>query len=125
MILDTSIVIDHLRGNIAVTARLEAADRIFVPLQVLGELLYGARRSRSPDRGLVQIEEFMGAVQLISPGNETAYHYARIKAALADSGTPIPENDIWIAALAMETGGPLWTRDRHFNAVAGLALAEP
>ena len=59
---------------------------------------------------------------LLSPGATTAEHYGRIRAQLAQSGTPIPENDIWIAALALEHQLPLAARDAHFDRVTGLQV---
>ena len=59
---------------------------------------------------------------MLSPGVATAEHYGRIRAQLAQAGTPIPENDIWIAALALEHQLPLSARDVHFDRVTGLQV---
>jgi tRNA(fMet)-specific endonuclease VapC len=59
---------------------------------------------------------------VLHPDPATAIHYARISADLEQKGTPIPENDVWIAAVALECGMPLATRDTHFGRVEGLKL---
>jgi tRNA(fMet)-specific endonuclease VapC len=89
---------------------------------VLGELYYGAHRSQQPAKALTQICEFLRSCVLLFPDEQTPDHYGRIKAGLARAGTPIPENDIWIAALAQESQLPLLTRDRHFALIPGLTL---
>jgi tRNA(fMet)-specific endonuclease VapC len=83
-------------------------------------LYYGAYRSKNPSKGLAQIQEFLKAVVVLSPAETTADAYGQIKAALAQAGTPIPQNDIWIAALAKEYQLPLAARDDHFKLVPGL-----
>jgi tRNA(fMet)-specific endonuclease VapC len=87
---------------------------------VLGELYCGAYLSGNPTRTLFEIRNFLSAVNLLSPEEATAEHYGRIRAQLAKGGTPIPENDIWIAALAMEHQLPLAARDVHFDRIIGL-----
>ncbi len=64
----------------------------------------------------------MIAVTILDVGANTADYYGMIKAQLAEAGTPIPENDIWIAALAREYSLPVVTRDRHFSMVAALTV---
>jgi tRNA(fMet)-specific endonuclease VapC len=122
VLLDTTIVVAHLRGDAALTAKLQQANVLYLPLTALGELDYGAYRSKNPTKGLGQIREFLKAVILLHPGETTADNYGQIKAALAQTGTPIPQNDIWIAALAKEYQLPLAARDDHFKLVAGLTL---
>ena len=120
VLLDTTIVVAHLRGDAALTAQLQQANALYLPLTALGELYYGAYRSKNPARGLAQIQEFLKAVVVLSPAETTADAYGQIKAALAQAGTPIPQNDIWIAALAKEYQLPLAARDDHFKLVQGL-----
>ena len=64
----------------------------------------------------------MKVVGLILPDSATAKHSARISVALEESGRPIPENDLWIAAVALELEMPLVTRDAHFDRIEGLAV---
>jgi tRNA(fMet)-specific endonuclease VapC len=127
-ILDTSAAVAHLRGVAAVTARLRAKlaaqETVYLPLTAWGELLYGAYHSSRPARELANLAAFaLGTVRLL-PTDRTADEYARLKQALAAAGSPIPENDIWIAAHALEQGLPLITRDAHFANVTGLSVQD-
>jgi tRNA(fMet)-specific endonuclease VapC len=121
-LLDTSIVVEHFRGNPEVTGALEAAHRLFVPSVVVGELCYGALRSNDFEKRWQQLLVFLQAVLIIFVDKETAFHYGHIRSALTQAGNPIPENDIWIAALAIQHQLPLATRDSHFERIASISL---
>jgi tRNA(fMet)-specific endonuclease VapC len=88
----------------------------------LAELYYGAFRSDRPEKHLEQIEQFLAAADVLTADQDTAKHYGRIAAQLARAGTPIPQNDIWMAALSIQSGLPLATFDRHFEHVEGLTV---
>ena len=118
-LLDTSVVIAHLRRDPELTARL-AEVAIYLPWVALGELHYGAQRAQQREEAVTQIRDFLQIVILLLPSESTAEHYGRIKSELAQAGTLIPDNDIWIAALAREHDLPLATRDQHFASVPGL-----
>jgi len=117
VLLDTSVVVAHLRGDEAVTARLLENDVIFVPAIAVGELCYGALKAVVPDEAMGKVEGFLAAVTILDADRLTAFWYGRIKKGLADQGTPIPENDIWIAAVAAQHGLPLAHRDTHFGRI--------
>lgn len=102
--------------------RLTEAKILFLPWVVLGELYYGAHRARRREEILSQIRDFSRIAVLLLPIQDTAEHYGQIKAELARAGTPIPDNDIWIAAVAREYKLPLATRDEHFAVVPGLKM---
>ncbi len=93
-----------------------------MPSAVLGELYYGARKSGRPARNLSKIDEFAASVAVLACDAVTAQHYGQIKDRLRTMGRPIPDNDIWIAAVAMQYGLPLATRDEHFKEVDGLVV---
>jgi len=93
-----------------------------LPLNALGELLYGVYRSSFREKGLKQVEEFLRICFVLEPNERTAYIYGRIKADLSQRGRPIPENDVWIAAIALEHDLPVATRDPHFSLVQGLTV---
>ena len=118
--LDSSAVIRHFRQGGEATARLEALAGLFLPTVALGELYAGAHRSARPDKNLAQIETFLGGVTVVPVDDETAKHFGRISAQLAADGLPIPQNDMWIAACAMQWGLALATADEHFNRITGL-----
>lgn len=122
VLLDTSVVIPYFKGDLAISAQIQASSALFLPQTVLGELYCGAHLSQNPGKHFAKIQTFLAAVGLLSPGLATAEHYGRIRAQLAKAGTPIPENDIWIAALALEHGLPLTARDAHFDLVTGLPV---
>jgi tRNA(fMet)-specific endonuclease VapC len=118
--VDTNVVVAHFRGDANLTARLGEASALYLPWVVLGELHYGAQRASRREEALARIRDFLGIAVLLLPDERTAEHYGQVKAELAQAGTPIPENDIWIAALAREYQLPVATRDKHFTHVPGL-----
>jgi tRNA(fMet)-specific endonuclease VapC len=91
-----------------------------MPWVVLGELCFGAQRAVRPQEALARVRAFLKTVALLLPDESTAEHYGDIKADLARLGKPIPDNDLWIAALARQYDLPLATRDVHFVQVPGL-----
>ena len=90
---------------------------------VIGELLYGFRGGSRFERNAADLRSFLNNpyVSFVPVGPVTADPYSRIAAALRAKGSPIPSNDVWIAAHAMETGADLVSADRHFEAVDGIA----
>jgi tRNA(fMet)-specific endonuclease VapC len=128
VILDTSAAVAHLRGVTAVTAQMQtclnAGKTIYLPLTAWGELLYGACRSDRPEREFANLDEFVRGMVRLYPTDQTAEAYAKIKQALAVTGALIPENDIWIAACAIEHNLPLVTRDEHFLRISGLSTLD-
>jgi len=121
VVLDTSAAVAHLRGVQPVSAQLAQFERLYLPTVALGELLYGIRRSARSRENLDQLKNWLRAVTLLSLSQQTAEHYSAIKDGLARAGSPIPENDIWIAAHAVEQQLPLFCLDAHFNQIAGLS----
>ena len=121
-LLDTSVVVEHFRGNLSVTGFLESVQALFVPSIVVGELYYGALRSAQFEKRRQELPVFLQAVIIVSVNKETAFHYGHIRSVLAQVGIPIPENDIWIAALTIQHQLPLATRDNHFERVPSISL---
>lgn len=123
VLLDTTVVVDHLRGkNPSIGQKLREIGTLYLPLTGLGELLYGAYNSVFQAKGLKQIEDFLKICAVLAPNQRTAHIYGQIKTDLSRRGNPIPQNDIWIAAVALENGLPLATRDPHFDQVTGLIV---
>lgn len=121
-LLDTTIVVQHFRDPLAVTSQLNALEELYLPAPALAELYYGAFRSARPDAHVAKIHRFLAAVQILTPDEDTPEQYGRIAAQLAKDGKTIPQNDIWIAALGIQHGLPVWTLDKHFGYVRGIAL---
>lgn len=122
ILLDTNIVIELFKGNEAIIANLEDRDMVDIPYVVLGELLLGAYRSANLKKHKSEISSFLKRCNVIGANAETSDTYGTIKAELLQKGKPIPENDIWIAAVAKQYGYTLVTRDKHFNEVNGLRV---
>ncbi|MBX7120933.1 MAG: type II toxin-antitoxin system VapC family toxin [Opitutaceae bacterium] len=124
VLLDTTIAVAHLRGAPAVSQRLAEAQTRYLPSVALGELHYGIRRSAHAEENLRQLTYWLRAIVLMPVGAATAERYGVLKQQLAVAGTPIPENDVWIAAVALEHDLPLATRDDHFHRVPGLTVLD-
>ena len=120
VLLDTSVVISYFRRDTSLHRKIGQLSDVYMPLVVLGELLYGAYRSILRPKMRAQVEAFSKGCILILPDETTADLYGQIKTALAIAGKPIPQNDIWIAATAKQHNLPVATRDQHFSFVSGL-----
>ena len=119
-LLDTNIVIAMFAGEMAIQERRQNADKVFLPSPVVGELCYGARKSSRPTENLARVNRLIQDFQVIPCNLETARWFGIIKDRLRRKGSLIPDNDIWIAAVAMQRGLILATRDAHFDAVESL-----
>lgn len=122
VLLDTNIVIGLFASDQAVLARLSKTDHIFIPSIVLGELYFGAYKSAHPDQNVHRIEELIATSAVLVSDAVTAAHYGQIKKALREKGRPLPENDIWIAALAQQHGLTVISRDQHFKEIESLPV---
>ena len=120
-LLDTSVIIHIFKENADIIAQLQAFSEIFVPSIAAGELYYGAYCSGNITKHLDQSNEFLRKYTTLSPDIITG-DYGRIKKSLKDKGKPIPENDIWIAAIAIQFNLPLFALDRHFKEIINLTL---
>ena len=122
ILLDTSAVIAHLRGKIDIFALVNKDEPLFLPLVALGELYKGVEKSSRPEQNRTIVDEFLQTTALLFPDAATAESYAKTAIALERKGTKIPENDLWIAAVAIECDMPLATRDAHFENVDNLSV---
>jgi len=117
--LDTNRYTDLARGLDPTVALVSAADEVLLPFVVVGELRAGftaGRRSAENERTLRSLLQMPG-VGILFADEQTTHHYAAVFAHLRVQGTPIPTNDIWIAALVLQHGLVLHARDRHFDHV--------
>lgn len=122
VVLDTSAY-SHLRvGHSAVVDSLARADTVVVPAVVVGELEAGFLLGKRVEENRRTLAEFLDEpfVNILDVSAVTARRYGQIFAALRLAGTPIPINDIWIAAATMECGGHLLTFDVDFSRISGL-----
>jgi tRNA(fMet)-specific endonuclease VapC len=122
LILDTNAYVGFKRGDSELVEYLAAADVIFASPIVLGELMFGFRNGSRFTKNMKELNRFLShsAVETIKLSEITSDRYSRIAAQLKQQGTPLPSNDIWIAAQTMETGAELVTMDKHFDKISGL-----
>ena len=118
--LDTSAYSHFHRGDGPAVAELSRAVWVGVPTIVIGELRSGFLLGSRPDHNETGLTNFLAnpTVAVLDVDEEAARVYAEIVVALRQAGTPVPTNDIWIAALAARAGVPVLTYDRHFSSIA-------
>jgi tRNA(fMet)-specific endonuclease VapC len=121
-LLDTNIVIALFAGEQSVLDHLRDAAEVYTPSIVIGELIYGAHKSSQVSLNLKRIEAFIASNIILACDAVTALHYGKLKEQLRQKGRPIPENDIWIAAIALQFDSVLVSRDEHFSQVQGLKV---
>jgi tRNA(fMet)-specific endonuclease VapC len=120
--LDTNRYTDLSRGEASVVKTLELADEVWLPFIVMGELRAGfAVGSQGPhNEALLRRFLMKPGVAVLYPDEQTTHHYAAIYRQLRNQGTPIPTNDMWIAALVLQHSLSLCDRDAHFDALPQL-----
>ena len=123
ILLDSTAYSQLARGHRTVADLVRRSREVVLSAVVVGELLYGYRHGSRTARNVRELDEFLANpyVTFAPVGRITADRYARIAAALRAKGRPLPTNDMWIAAQAMEMGTDLISADRHFEHVEGLA----
>ncbi len=119
ILLDTNAVIAIFAGEVSIRAVLGEAECL-IPSIVAGELCYGAERSADSVGNLTRVQAFLDKCPVVACDRYTAAEYGKLKNELRAAGRPIPENDLWIAALARQIGLPIVSRDNHFDHVTGL-----
>ena len=118
--LDTSAYSNFRRGNEEVAALLDRAELVGVSTVALGELRTGFLLGGKRRRNETELDAFLDSsvVEVLPVDSETSHQYAEIVAELRKAGTPIPTNDIWIAATAARNGTTVLTCDDHFERIA-------
>jgi len=120
VLVDTNVVVAYFRGDRIMHPRFAGVSPIYLPWVVLGELHFGAQRAQRRQEQLAYIYGLLTYAAVLFPDQDTTEVYGQVKAELARLGKPIPDNDLWIAAVAMQHDLPLATRDAHFAQVPGL-----
>jgi tRNA(fMet)-specific endonuclease VapC len=120
VILDTNGLSALADGDQALEPILRQAAQLAVPVIALGEFRYGIAQSRHRVFYLRWLAEYMRGFRTLDIDEGTTIPYGAIRAELKIAGTPIPANDLWIAALCRQHSMPLISRDRHFDAVSGI-----
>ena len=122
IVVDTNRYSDFCAGVPEVVERFRVAERIFLPFVTLAELRAGFLRGTRARRNESALLEFLNSprVAALYPDEDTTHHYAQLFRQLREAATPIPTNDIWIAALVEQHGLLLYSRDTHFDALPQL-----
>jgi predicted nucleic acid-binding protein len=120
VILDTNALSAFVDGDAGVGEALRGEIRAAVPVVVLGEFRYGIAESRHRTAYETWLETHLPFFEILFVTGETAIAYAGLRVALRRTGRPIPANDAWIAALALQHRLPILSRDEHFDVVAGI-----
>jgi tRNA(fMet)-specific endonuclease VapC len=121
-LLDTNVAIRVLNREVDLEARRGSGLEAFLCPTVVGELLFGAEKSGRPEANRARVLGLVELCPLVAQDFETARRYAALKAALHRRGRPLPENDLWIAASALQHDLILATRDGHFESVEDLRV---
>ncbi len=124
IVLDTNAYTQLLIGEEDVLDIIGTADTIYMSIFVLGELYAGFAGGRKERKNKETLNRFLlkPTAKILNATAETAEVFGKVKQNLKKAGTPIPINDVWIAAHAIETGSTIITYDSHFKNVAGLRL---
>lgn len=125
--LDTNAYSRMMGGHAPLTQLLESAEEVLVPATVLGELHAGFEMGSRREANRRQLTEFLAlpGVETLAVTADIAERYGILISQLVRQGTPIPTNDIWIAASALDIGGRLVTYDTHYEYIPGLIILKP
>lgn len=120
--LDTNIVIRLFKNDPEIIRTLTTVSTFCLPVPVIAEILFTARNSSRQKENLKIYNEFIDVCEALNITRETADHYSSIRLELKRKGRPIPENDLWIAAICREQNLPLLTGDAHFDNINDLKV---
>lgn len=120
VILDTDAISALFEGNSALERLLEGKDQPSLPVIAIGEYRYGIRRSRLRRQLEPLLETLIAESKVLAIEERTTVAYATVREELREAGRPIPENDVWIAALARQHALPVVSLDSHFDNVSGV-----
>lgn len=121
--LDTNRYTDLCRGDVSVVEIVEQASEVWLPFIVLAELRAGFAMGSQGPRNEAVLRRFLlkPGVEVVYADEQTTHHYANVYRQLRKQGTPIPTNDMWIAALVLQHSFVLCARDAHFDVLPQLA----
>ncbi|VAX37988.1 hypothetical protein MNBD_UNCLBAC01-353 [hydrothermal vent metagenome] len=124
ILIDTNFYTEIMRGSLDVKKTMRQSEKIFMCPIVIGELLYGFKNGNKEKKNIEQLNQFLSlsSVETLLITPNTSEFFALIIQQLKKAGTPIPTNDLWIAASAMEHGLAVATMDRHFKKIVNLML---
>jgi tRNA(fMet)-specific endonuclease VapC len=120
--LDTNVAIELLNHPANSLVRVGEATNLALPVVVVGELIFGARKSSRIAENLARVDDFIRRARVLTCDLDTARIFADVRLGLRRKGKRILEDDMWIASSAIQWGLPLATRDIHFSYVDGLQV---
>ena len=122
ILLDTNTYSGLGKGNAHILKILQKADEIVVSTIVLGELYAGFSLGSRKTKNVAELEEFLKqpGISVVAPSQTIAERYGEVIRILRENGTPIPTNDVWIAATALETASRIFSLDTHSSLVPGV-----
>jgi tRNA(fMet)-specific endonuclease VapC len=125
IVLDTNAYTAYKRADAKMLEIIQSVEVIGISPIVLGELYFGFDGGNKSKQNRQELHQFLESPRVIlySITSDTAHFYSQIHSSLRRKGKPIPTNDIWIAALALEHGGVVCTYDKHFTEIEGLMVA--
>jgi tRNA(fMet)-specific endonuclease VapC len=122
VVVDSNVVIALFAGDPDIAAYVSKCSELYLCVPVLGELWYGALASSRVNENIQRLQQFATTLMLLHCDSGTATQFGTIKFALRKKGRPIPDNDIWIAAIAQQHGLRVISRDSHFAEIDNLDL---
>ena len=124
MILDTNGLSAMAEGEPSLEPVLRKTEQLAIPVIVLGEYRYGILHSRDRRHYQQWLQEHLPKFRVLDIEDRTTISYSAVRTELKKAGTPIPSNDVWIAALCRQHSLPIISRDRHFDLVPGIKRIE-
>lgn len=123
VLIDTNIYSYAMKGEADVVTAINRIDVIGIATISLGELLSGFKGGRQEEKRKNELNIFLDSARVVvhAVDEETADFYAAILDGLRRAGTPIPANDMWIASIAFQHGYKLFSKDKHFDLISGMA----
>lgn len=124
VLLDTNAYSNLLRGNTEILDYIKSSSHIYFSIFVIAELLAGFKGGTKENNNVEVLNNFLSKskVEIVNANYETANIFAQIKSELKTKGTPIPINDIWIAAHTIQTNSTLISKDKHFNNIDNITI---
>jgi len=122
ILIDTNAYVAFKRGDTSILEIIQYAETLAISPVVLGELLSGFEYGNKIKKNRDELKQFLQSsrIRLFSITPDTANFYSQIYSSLRNKGKPIPSNDMWIAAQALENGSVLCSYDKHFKFIEGL-----
>lgn len=122
--IDTNVAIDLLKQPMLLLSRFRSGVQLYLPVVVLGELYHGSYSSTDAGKSITTVEAFAASMKVVEVSVQIARRFGSIRAHLWKAGSPIPDDDVWIAAAASVLVVPLVTRDKHFANVPDLDVID-